>query len=339
MFEIAGQVVGWLGEGRQVGTARILDTAGFSSWDAAAAIAATDGQPSVGALFGGSADAEVLAMLADPARWDRQSAAVVTVTVTPAQAADAGLSCGGTARLVLQPATDLAPADWQALADRRARCLLTGLGPDAATSVYTPESANAPGVDPLVRRLFARGATGTTEVEVDGQRQLVTALWPRPTLVVVGDGLIAEALQTLIGLLDWHCTVCNDAASSERAIAELAAGDGVIVLSHDLAVAGPALHAALAGRASYVGALGSRRTQASRADWLTEHGVAAELIAIIHGPAGLDIGALTPYEIAVAIVAELLAVRTGNDARPLRGRQSSIHPTGVQAPPPRYPVH
>jgi xanthine dehydrogenase accessory factor len=97
----------------------------------------------------------------------------------------------------------------------------------------------------------------------------------------------------------------------------------VVVISHDAEIAGRALMAVLSGGAGYIGALGSRRTQQARAKWLAEHGVTE--LDRIHGPAGLDVGADTPAEIAVSIVAEALAVRSGSSAVSLRERSGSIH--------------
>jgi xanthine dehydrogenase accessory factor len=82
-----------------------------------------------------------------------------------------------------------------------------------------------------------------------------------------------------------------------------------VVLSHDLALSGRALQAALAAEVGYLGALGSRHTQAARAGWLTEHGASADQMARIHGPAGLPIGSRTPAEIALSILAEMVQVR------------------------------
>jgi xanthine dehydrogenase accessory factor len=109
-----------------------------------------------------------------------------------------------------------------------------------------------------------------------------------------------------------------------------------VVLSHDRAVDGPALAAALASDVGYVGALGSRRTQAARREWLTDHDVAGDDQQRIHGPAGLDIDAHTPGEIAVSIVAEILAGRSSASGGALRDRPGPVHVAGVHSPPPRY---
>ncbi len=73
----------------------------------------------------------------------------------------------------------------------------------------------------------------------------------------------------------------------------------------------------------YIGALGSRRTQQARADWLAYRDVTD--LDRICGPAGLDIGANTPAEIALSVLAEALAAQSGRDGRPLRERSGSIH--------------
>jgi xanthine dehydrogenase accessory factor len=87
--------------------------------------------------------------------------------------------------------------------------------------------------------------------------------------------------------------------------------DSVIALTHDPKIDDPALETALRVGTSYIGALGSRKTQASRRERLLELGVPEAMVERIHGPVGLDIGARTPAAIAVAIVAEVIAHRAG----------------------------
>ena len=84
----------------------------------------------------------------------------------------------------------------------------------------------------------------------------------------------------------------------------------------------PALAGALASPAFYVGALGSRRTQARR---LLEAGVAEEQLERLHGPAGLDLGAATPAETALSILSEIVAVRARREGAPLRSSTGAIH--------------
>ncbi len=85
-----------------------------------------------------------------------------------------------------------------------------------------------------------------------------------------------------------------------------------MVASHDQELAGRALAAALDSDVGYIGALGGRRAQQARADWLAYRGYSD--LSRIHGPAGLDIGADTPAEIALSILAEAVAAQAGVDA-------------------------
>ena len=147
--------------------------------------------------------------------------------------------------------------------------------------------------------------------------------WPVPKLVIIGSGAIADALGSVAELLGWRTQVLTAVGAATGVIAGLAALDRLVVISHDDELAGPALAAALAGPVGYIGALGSRRTQQSRADWLAYRGITD--LERVHGPAGLDIGARTPAEIAVAIAAEALAVHSGRGAGALRERSGAIH--------------
>lgn len=99
----------------------------------------------------------------------------------------------------------------------------------------------------------------------------------------------------------------------------------VVVLTHDDRFDVPALAGALATDAFYIGALGSRRNQARRREKLVEAGVDEDALDRISGPSGLDIGAGTPAETALSILAEILAVRAGRSGGPLREASGRIH--------------
>ena len=100
----------------------------------------------------------------------------------------------------------------------------------------------------------------------------------------------------------------------------------VLVFTHDAKFDEPALISALATDAGYIGALGSRRTQERRLQRLRDAGLDEPSTARIHAPCGLDIGARTPVETAVSILAEVIAVRTGRRAESLRDTTGPIHP-------------
>lgn len=142
-------------------------------------------------------------------------------------------------------------------------------------------------------------------------------------LLIVGDGPVCDALQPMAQLLGWQMG-CS--ARADDALSLLGEARAVIVTSHDVGVAGVVLQAAIEADLEYIGAMGSRPAQAERRDWLLEHSVSEQAQGRIHGPAGLDIGADTPAEIALSILAELVNVLRGGRVGALRDRQGPIHP-------------
>ncbi len=331
MYAIADTVRRWLEQGRPVSVAQVVATVGFSSRDQGSALAWTPGEQPVGALLEG-------VPLAPPA-----TVGLSRTTVTDDDATAVGLSCGGVATVLSVPA-DAYPLElWDRLADREPVCIVTEVRADGVgTEVFTPETIRGAHTHAdEIPRLFARGTSATAlygggdEVEtVTGTA--VASLWPVPSLLVVGDGLIATALTDTAALLGWRAQVAADVEPAVTALRELRRSDAFVVLSHDREVDGPVLAAALASGVGYVGALGSRRTQAARQEWLAEHGVTQTAVERIHGPAGLDIDAHTPAEIAISIVAEILGSRTSSAGGALRDRPGPVHVAGVQSPPPRY---
>jgi xanthine dehydrogenase accessory factor len=180
--------------------------------------------------------------------------------------------------------------------------------------------------------------------EHEGMRVFAEVYGPPPRLVVVGAVDTGEALCSAAKMLGWH-TVCVDAraafATKERipsadelivewpdvALARIAPdhGTAIVVLTHDLKFDVPALQAALGTDAFYVGAIGSRKTQAARREELVAAGLTEDQLARIHGPAGLDVGADSPAETAVSILSEALAVRAGRNGKPLKTAAGRIH--------------
>ncbi|HEY8301636.1 MAG TPA: XdhC family protein [Jatrophihabitans sp.] len=336
MYDISDAVTQWLDEGSPVHVAQVVATRGFSSRDPGASLAWTDDGRRAGQLV--PAMDELL--VAAGAQLDGHLA---ELTLTDSDAVAAGLSCGGVATVFVQNAAAFPPDTWPRLQRHEPICLVSRIvgAEPATTTLHTPadvrRSGQVGGLD--VPRLFARGVS-VTALTSDGERSFpVVALWPTTDLLVVGEGAIASALADSAALLGWTVTVSEDLDTVTERAAGLTAADAFVVLSHDRATDVPALAAALSGDAGYVGALGSRHTQAARREGLEERGVPADLLARIHGPAGLDIDAHTPAEIAVSIVAEVVmtrAGRSGGRGGSISGREGPVHTAGVQAPPPRH---
>jgi len=190
-------------------------------------------------------------------------------------------------------------------------------------------------------RLDAEVPPGPSRVlELDGLQVFVEVLGPPPRLLVVGAIDTAEELCRAAKALGWRTAVIDPRPAlatrdrlpspDELTVAwpdELEAdGDtAVVVLTHEERLDVPALTKALAGDAFYVGAMGSRRTQAKRRERLLEAGLDEEQLERLAGPAGLDLGAHSPAEMAVSILAEVLAVRAGRDGGRLVARSGPIH--------------
>ena len=181
-------------------------------------------------------------------------------------------------------------------------------------------------------------------LDLDGSRVFAEWYGPPPRLFVYGAVDTAEALCAAARLLGWR-TIVADArarfATRERipsadellvfwpdeAFARVAPDHqtAVVVLKHDDKFDEPALAAALASEAFYVGALGSRRNQERRRERLLEGGVAEVELDRISGPSGLDVGAETQEETAISILGEILAVRAGRGGGRLRDSPRRIH--------------
>jgi xanthine dehydrogenase accessory factor len=215
--------------------------------------------------------------------------------------------------------------------------------------------------DPDLDRVVVRDALGELEAGRTGVRHyglhgearreegvavFIESFAPPPRMVIFGAIDFTAALARLGKLLGYHVTVCDarpvfatparfpmadDVVVDwpdrylARAGAELGPRDAVCVLTHDPKFDVPAIQAALATKVGYLGAMGSRRTHAQRMERLREAGVDEAGIARVMAPVGLDIGSRTPEETAVAICAEIIALRTGRQAPSLRGAEGPIH--------------
>ncbi len=206
------------------------------------------------------------------------------------------------------------------------------VGPEGILEGGFGASTTDEAVREFAMRALAAGSSGT--LEIDGSQIFVEVHAPLPRLVVVGAVHITVTLARLAREMGFRVVVCDARsrfATPERfpEVDELILGwphevlpklcldesSYVVVVTHDAKLDNPALTAALSSPAPYVGALGSKRTHARRVTALREAGVAEADLARIHAPIGLDIGAASPQEIALSIMAEIVAARRGAGAR------------------------
>ncbi len=195
---------------------------------------------------------------------------------------------------------------------------------------------------PATRRYGARG-----EAMLDDIAVFVEPFVPAPRMLIFGAVDFTAALVRVAKVLGYHVTVCDArpvfATKARFPLADevivdwpnrvlekvgpdLTGRDAVCVLTHDAKFDVPAVVGALATPVGYIGVMGSRRTHAARVERLRDAGVDDASLARLHSPIGLDLGARTPEETAIAICAELLASRTGRTiTRPLRETEGPIH--------------
>jgi xanthine dehydrogenase accessory factor len=205
---------------------------------------------------------------------------------------------------------------------RRAAILVTDLG-DGRDRLVREGDAVSGELGTALKRAFQSGKSGT--VEAEGRSFFLNAHLPPPRLVAIGAVHISQALAPMAKIAGFDMEIIDPRtafATEERfpgvpLFAEwpeevlkrrpFDAYTGVAALTHDPKIDDLALKAALRTGCFYVGALGSRKTHAKRVERLTAMGVTAEEIGRIHSPIGIDIGAASPAEIAVAVLAEIIA--------------------------------
>ncbi|MFO6419006.1 XdhC family protein [Hylemonella sp. W303a] len=323
-LRVLADALAWKRAGHAVSLVTVVQTWGSAPRPPGALLAVRgDGQVS-GSVSGGCVEDDLItrakaALATGAAVVGTARPELIVYGVNQDEAARFGLPCGGTLRLVHEP---LQSVDWieDVLARTAAHQLVA-----RTLDLTTGEVTLAPAL---------RGQ----ELVFDG-RQLTTLFGPRWRLLLIGAGQLSQAVAQMAALLDFEVLVCDpreeyaghfDGATVQRlrgmpddVVRELMpdAHTAIVALTHDPKLDDMALLEALKSAAFYVGALGSRRNQGARKQRLAEHfDLSAEELARLHGPVGLDLGARTPAEIAVSILAEIVQVR---NAAYLRARREA----------------
>jgi xanthine dehydrogenase accessory factor len=353
----------WLRSDRDIAIAILAEAEGSSPFEPGAMMLA-DAEGNVeGSVTGGCVEAALAEEASEvlggaPAR-------VRVYGISDELAGEVGLMCGGTVHVLvsrldaataaplevaLAAAADGAPAGLATLVD--------GVAAGGRLALVGSETIGTLGggelLDHNVGREMAgmleRGVTSLRRYGEDGAtmgselRVLIQSFAPAPLMVIFGAIDFAAALAPLARHVGYDVEVVDPrapfldsprfTAAARTVVAwpdaylegrKLSDRDAVLVFTHDPKLDEPALIAAVRSGAGYVGALGSRRTQRERARRLREAGLNEEEIATIAAPCGLDIGARTPAETAVSILAEVVAQQNARSGEPLTGGEGSIH--------------
>ncbi len=303
----------WHLRGHGAALATVVQTWGSAPRQPGSQLAISSTGEMAGSVSGGCVEGAVVAEAME-ALADGQPR-LLTYGVSDEDAFAVGLACGGTIRILLEPMGTVMPLAMaeQIVAARAARRPL-------AYAVNLESWARrllAPGDDPA---LFSTDRAALAE---DGT--FAVPFNPPLRLAVVGAVHIAQALVPMARLAGYDalvidpreafasaarfpgCTLSHDWPDEALTAFAPDARSAVVTLTHDSKLDDPAIRAALASDAFYIGALGSTRTHAKRLERLRGAGVAESSLSRIHAPVGLDIGARSPAEIAVSVLAQMTA--------------------------------
>jgi xanthine dehydrogenase accessory factor len=318
----------WAQAGTRVATATVVATERSAPREPGAVLAVDADGTVVGSVTGGCVEPAVYEEAREVLAGDGPR--LKTYGIADEEAFEVGLPCGGTVHIfvdALDPAL-VAPLA-EAVRAERPVALETRISGEqiGAKRLVGPED-EGPSAE-----LLARAETGIVETP-EGQL-FVSSFAPRPNLYVFGAVDHAAALASIGLFLGFRVTVCDARARfvtperfpdvdelvvewPDRFLQEAHVDErtAICILTHDHKFDVPALRVALETPAGYIGAMGSRRTNADRAERLRAEGVSDEAMARIHAPIGLRIGSRSPQEVAVAIAAEIVQVMRAAKPKP-----------------------
>lgn len=307
-LRVLSDVLAWKQAGHRVTLVTVVETWGSAPRPPGALLAVRDDGGVSGSVSGGCVEDDLIARIRAGEYAELQRPSMVAYGVTKEEATRFGLPCGGTLRLVQEPVQDVA---W----------IEEVLRQTAAHQLVARTLTLSSG------QVALRHAVRGESLQFDGSR-LTTFFGPRWRLLLIGAGQLSQCVAQMAQALDYEVLVCEPreeykAGWSLPGVTHLSgmpddvvldiqpdAHTAIIALTHDPKLDDMALMEALNSSAFYVGALGSRRNQQARKQRLAEHfGLTPQALSRLHGPVGLRLGAQTPAEIAVSIVAELVQVK------------------------------
>ena len=308
-LEVLRSAAAWLDAGHGVLLATVVRTWGSAPRPPGSLMILRDDGLVAGSVSGGCVEDDLIGRVhAGLLQGERPQ--LVAYGATAEEARRFGLPCGGSLQLVIEP-------------------LAQHSGVHALLEAIETQRSVERCLDLETGHVTLRAATARDGLQFDG-RTLSSVHGPGYRLLVIGAGQLPRYLAAMARMLDYRITVCDpreeylqawqalegvtlsNAMPDELAAAmQLDPRSAVVAATHDPALDDLALIQALRSDAFYVGALGSRRNNARRRQRLLEFDLDPTQVARLRGPVGLNLGAVTPAEIAVAIVAEMTAARRG----------------------------
>jgi xanthine dehydrogenase accessory factor len=298
----------WVKAGRRVVMATVIRTWGSAPRPIGALTAIRDDGMVAGSVSGGCIEDDMILQVRS-GELVKDKPATTKYGISADEAKRFGLPCGGTLELVLEPLTKDSGLDELLTRIERHELVMRKLNMKSGKVTIGP-------------------ATSTDPLSFDGAT-LATVHGPRWRLLIIGAGQLSTFLAQMAQGLDYQVTICDPreeyaegwdipGAALKRGMPDdvvtemnLDGHSAVVTLTHDPKLDDMALLEALKSPAFYIGAIGSRKNNDARRKRLADFDLSQEEIARLHGPVGLKIGAKTPPEIAIAILAEMTAIRNG----------------------------
>ena len=338
ILDVIGSAGAWLARDPAVALATVVDTWGSAPVPIGGQMVIGAGGKFLGSVSGGCVEAEVIAQAEELLKSGGHK--TLEFGIADETAWKVGLPCGGSIQVYLERyaarANPADAADLKKLLDARARrkgiIVATLLDKGRRWVVGDDDAAPAGVLGEHVARAFETGQS--RRIETAEGHAFIHALLPPPRLIVIGATHIGQVLSELALVAGFDVQVVDPRtafASEERfpktrlqtewpgeALKRLGLDryTAVVALAHVGNIDDEALEAALNAPCFYIGALGSRRSHEKRLARLKAKGFGDDLLARIQGPIGLDIGAVTPPEIAISIVAELVSKRRAKRRKP-----------------------
>jgi xanthine dehydrogenase accessory factor len=313
----------WHRAGHGAALATVVETWGSAPRQAGSQLAISGNGEMTGSVSGGCVEGAVVTEALD-ALQDRKSR-ILTFGVSDETAFASGLACGGTIRVLVEPVGEGA----EALPEAELAELVAARAAPRPVALVTDTTT-------WTRRILTPGADVATDARLrsdlsgmEEDQRFIAIHNPPLRLIVVGAVHIAQPLLTIARECGYACTLIDPRAafgSAERFPGETIVDDwpdealaalkpdartAIVTLTHDPKLDDAAIRIALKSQAFYLGCLGSKKTHAKRLDRLAAEGFTPDDIAKIHAPVGLDIGAKTPAEIAVSVMAQITQTLRG----------------------------
>jgi xanthine dehydrogenase accessory factor len=349
VIDLLPQIQAWQAAGKEIAVATVIRVIGSAPRPVGATMIVSSGGQMAGSVSGGCVETTVYEELM--AILDGGPPRLLHYGITDDMIWDVGLACGGVIDVF---ARRLDPALVGALADRVERgeaVALATIVAGEATGDAALVTAGGVVAGPHEARiaalaqemLAARAAAGAIHELAPGTEVFVEPFLPPPMLIIIGGVHVAIPLSRFAKELGFYVVVADPRAKfanrerfpdadevlqewPDEALAHLQVDNStyLVLLTHDPKIDEPTLAAALETRAAYIGAIGSRKTHAERFERMARWGVAAEQLKRVYAPVGLDLGGRTPQETALAIIAEVVAVKNHRSGSSLRDTDRPI---------------